>query len=252
MSADTPNLDRALHLIYHSFTPSKVPYTYTLSTDQFRGHLEVLQQSRDRLAYKGRVTFDDGHRSQFEYAAPLLAEFKVKAIFFITSGWTGSHEDSMDSSQLREIAAAGHAIGAHGLTHKLLTHCSNEELEQEIAGSKKALEDSIGRPVDCFSMPGGRYNRRVLEACRQAGYKEVFTSDPTVRVNETCGIRTIGRYNVQQSLTPEALTRLLDPDSGVLRREQWKANVKRIAQRIIGDELYFKLWSTISRADRVD
>jgi peptidoglycan/xylan/chitin deacetylase (PgdA/CDA1 family) len=248
MSATPAAINPVLHLTYHRVVPKNVTYTYALTTDQFRQHLNALRNQLPASSLGAKITFDDGNRTQFESAVPLLSEFGIKAIFFVTAGWTGVNKGSMDGRELREIANAGHTIGAHGLTHKLLTHCSNEEIHNELSVSKQKLEEFTGQRVSTISMPGGRYNERVLKACAAAGYEKVFTSEPATSVREECGVQVIGRYNVVHTLSAQALVRLLDPSSGMLQREQRRAAAKRFVQNFIGDTLYLRLWSLLSRA----
>jgi peptidoglycan/xylan/chitin deacetylase (PgdA/CDA1 family) len=248
MSAIPATINPVLHLTYHRVVPTSVTYTYALTTEQFREHLKALQSGMPASSLTAKITFDDGNRTQFQSAVPLLAEFEVKATFFVTAGWTGVNKGSMDARELYEISNAGHTVGAHGLSHKLLTHCSDEELRQELSVSKDKLEQAIGKQVSTISMPGGRYNRRVLEACAASGYTEVFTSEPITTVRQECGVRVIGRYNVVHTLSGEGLLRLLDPSSGILRREQRRAAAKRFVQNLMGDDLYLRLWSVVTRA----
>jgi peptidoglycan/xylan/chitin deacetylase (PgdA/CDA1 family) len=241
-------INPVLHLTYHRVVPTSVSYTYALTTEQFREHLTALQSGVAASSLGAKITFDDGNRTQFQHAVPLLAEFGFKANFFVTAGWTDVNKGSMDTREVREISDAGHTVGAHGLTHKLLTHCSDEELRQELSVSKDKLEQATGKQVSTISMPGGRYNQRVLIACTDAGYTDVFTSEPITNVLQEFGVRVIGRYNVVHTLSGEGLLRLLDPSSGTLRSEQRRASVKRMGQNLIGDNLYLRLWSLLSRA----
>lgn len=250
MSTSPTERGPVLYLTYHRVTPAQVEYKYALSTERFREHLAVLRGSLGPHHMRAEVTFDDGNRTQAVNAAPVLAEFGRKAIFFVTAGWTGVHEGSMSAQDIRALDAAGHTIAAHGLNHKLLTRCSAAELQEELAGAQKKLADLVGHAITAVSMPGGRYNDRVLEACAAAGYKDVFTSDPVTEVRQEFGVRVFGRYNVRHTLSAEGLVRLLDPDSGALKREQWSSHAKRFVRNAMGDDSYHRLWSLISRAKR--
>lgn len=238
-----------LHLIYHEASEKPSSYTYCIGVQALREHLQLLMRINAEMEpgfYSGRITFDDGHRSQYMQALPLLAEHNLSAMFFITAGWTGENPDYMDAGQVREITAMGHRVGAHGLSHKLLTQCSELELNAELSGSKKRLEDILGRLVSTMSLPEGRYNRRVLEACAAVGYAEVYTSEPTTEVRDVSGIKLVGRYNVRQSLSARQLEQLLDSSSGALKHEQRKSIAKKLAQRVLGDRAYKRLWSAFA------
>ena len=109
------------------------------------------------------VTFDDGHISNFEFALPILQSRAIRAWFFITVGWTGRRPGYMGWNELRKLHQAGHVIGAHGWTHTLLTHCSARRLHSELVDARLTLEDKLGASVTSMSLPGGRYNRHVLD-----------------------------------------------------------------------------------------
>lgn len=239
--------DTKLHLIYHELADSPSDYTYAISASRFEEHLQALK-SIGHSAYAGRVTFDDGHRSQLQYAVPLLAKHGISAIFFIATGWTNVRNEFMTSAQLCELVKLGHVMGSHSVSHPMLPHCSQVELEQELGNSRRFLEDTIGAPISSISLPHGRYNQRVLMACAAAGYTEVFTSDPEIAVRNVQGVQILGRFNVLGTMQADALVRLLDPASGDLSRYASRARMKGRLRALLGDRLYHRLWSLVSHA----
>lgn len=69
--------------------------------------------------------------------------------------------------------------GAQTRTHPILAHCSDQELLDEIAGCKTALETRLGRPVRCFCYPNGGvndYDARAVAAVRAAGFDAAVTA----------------------------------------------------------------------------
>jgi len=72
----------------------------------------------------------------------LLEEKKVHGTFFIL-GWIAERSPQL----IREIAAAGHEIASHGMSHKLIYRQSREEFRSETRRSKQLLEDLIGTAV---------------------------------------------------------------------------------------------------------
>ena len=193
------------------------------------------------------LTFDDGHLSNLTEALPILLSQQLSAHFFITAGWTGKKPGFLQPSHLRELHAAGQHIGAHGLTHKLLTHCSPAELDQELRVARLTLEDHLGAAVTTMSLPGGRFNREILDACWTAGYTHVFTSVP--RPESSPLAPSLGRLNIHSGATTTWLARLLDPSSGVLRRIERADRAKSAARRLLGDSVYRHLWSLVNREE---
>ena len=153
----------------------------------------------------------------------------------------------MQASHLRQLHAASQHIGAHGLTHTLLTHCSAAELDRELRVARLILEETLGASVTTVSLPGGRSNRAVLDACWAAGYTQVFTSRPHPETMPPG--RCVGRLNLRADATVPLLTRLLDPATGALRRLERTDRLKTAAKRLLGDTAYRRLWSLVNRAE---
>jgi hypothetical protein len=240
-----------LFLLYHELRPLPSSYSYALECAEMDRHCELFAslRQRDSAALWPEITFDDGHRSNYEHALPILQRHGLDAHFFITAGWIGERAGYMDRAELRALHSAGQPIGAHGWSHKLLTHCSPQELDQELGGARKLLEDCLGQPVTTMSLPGGRMNRRVLEACWNAGYTEVFTSIPQTVPAVRPPRSTTGRLNIRSGISLSALEDLLQPGSGALVRLQRQERLKGAARSVLGDSLYARLWAMLNRQE---
>jgi peptidoglycan/xylan/chitin deacetylase (PgdA/CDA1 family) len=193
------------------------------------------------------VTFDDGHISNFEFALPILQSHAIKAWFFVTVGWTGRRSGYMGWQELRALHHAGQQIGAHGWTHTLLTHCSPRRLHSELVDARLTLEDKLGTSITTMSLPGGRYNRRVLTACREAGYEQIFTSIPKAEPEPTGP--TVGRLNIRGDMSLKWIAKLFQPGSKVLSILERQYQMKAAAKSLLGDRLYEKLWAILNRQE---
>ena len=240
---------RKLYLLYHELRPHKSRYSYVLEAESFERHVDLFVRMREAESCElwPEVTFDDGHISNFELAAPLLQSRGMTARFFITAGWTGKKPGYMGWAELRSLHEAGHSIGAHGWTHKLLTHCSDDELQIELSKSRLTLEDKLGTSVATMSLPGGRSNRRVLAACADAGYTQVYTSVP--RAEQLPLGTTVGRVNIPGSVQMEWIAKLFEPDGSAMSRLGRQYRMKETAKRLLGDRLYAKLWAMVNRKE---
>jgi len=240
---------RSLYLLYHELRPASSDYSYVVETTVFEQHLNLFRQVRETegCSLWPEITFDDGHISNFEYAMPILQSRGFIARFFITVGWTGQKHGYMGWQELRELHGSGQMIGAHGWSHTLLTHCSKDELGDELSRSRLTLEDKLGIPISTMSLPGGRYNRRILAACEEAGYTQVYTSVP--RAEQMALGSTVGRLNIRGDMKLEWIASMLHPESGVLSRLGQQYQIKAAAQRLLGDSLYGQLWSLVNRQE---
>ena len=168
-------------------------------------------------------------------ALPVLQSRGLVARFFITAGWTGTRTGYMGWPELRSLHASGQLIGAHGWSHTLLTHCTKNQLDQELSGARSLLEDKIGVPVTTMSLPGGRYNQRVLAACREAGYSRIYTSEPSAE--ESLNSYIVGRLNIRGDMTTEWLQSLFQPGSRVLSGLERQYRIKTAAKETAGRSL---------------
>jgi hypothetical protein len=235
---------------YHEIAPLVPRYLYSVSAAQFANHVKCIVKMNSletSTAGMARVTFDDGHISQFEYALPVLELSAMKAIFFVTAGWIGARPGFMSWGQLAKLSALGHEVQSHGWSHALLTQCSDCKLEDELARSKKELESHLGTCVDAISAPGGRWNSRVLRACARVGYRRVFVSDPWLLHKEKLGANISGRWMVTRHMDEGKIAELLQGKGVGLKFLRVKYLVKESAKAALGDRAYQSLWRSFSR-----
>lgn len=92
----------------------------------------------------------------------------------VTSAGRPTHRP-MSAEQLRTAAAENLLeIGAHTLTHPVLSTLSVNEQFEEIEGSRRALETAILRPVNGFAYPYGCRNdfgEETVAMTRNAGFR---------------------------------------------------------------------------------
>ncbi len=119
------------------------------------------------------ITFDDGFRSVYEHALPVLQRYGFPATVFLvtdycgkTNAWPGQpltalRRPLLTWAQVREMSGAGITFGSHTRTHPDLRTLPPSGVEEELVLSKKIIEDAIGGPVDTFAYPYGAYNDTV-------------------------------------------------------------------------------------------
>lgn len=142
------------------------------------------------------LSFDDGFKNIVQNAVPILYELGIPAAFFVPSdfidvGFDEARRFAMDIARynspvemcswddLRTAMRAGIEIGSHTRKHARLADISesDEALDDEVLGSKHAIERELG--VDCryFAYPYGKpgdHNARTLAAVDRAGYSAGF------------------------------------------------------------------------------
>ena len=111
------------------------------------------------------LTYDDGPN---DAATPrllaILADAEVRATFFMIGRFVRERPDLV-----RAVAAAGHVVGNHTMTHPWLMSKPGALIREELRGCQQALEDTLGAPVRYFRAPHGARRPAVLRAAAELG-----------------------------------------------------------------------------------
>src|SRR5947207_844826 len=159
------------------------------------------------------ISFDDGWKSQYDVAWPIMKKFGYTFTMFIyTEGVRGGHfggGEAITWEQLAEMRDAGIDIQAHSETHqdlrkpydkiakKKLSPPEYEQwLQNEVGRCKETLEQRLGIRVNCFAVPYGFYNQHVEDVAKNAGYEGVFTvyGQP---ITYRSAMDSLGRYLIE-------------------------------------------------------
>jgi peptidoglycan/xylan/chitin deacetylase (PgdA/CDA1 family) len=96
-------------------------------------------------------------------------------------------------SDIHALSADGrYEIGFHTRSHYNLTILDDAQLAEELTVGRAEVEAAAGQALRSIAFPGGRWNGRVLDAARAAGYVRGFTCDPVPAVSESDPLR-VGR-----------------------------------------------------------
>jgi peptidoglycan/xylan/chitin deacetylase (PgdA/CDA1 family) len=122
------------------------------------------------------VSFDDGYLSQYTHARPVLKRLGWPGVLNLELRNLGAK--GITEHQVRGLMADGWEVDSHTLTHPDLTTVGDAQLRNELAGSRRRLRRRFGaRAAEFFCYPAGRYDARVVEAVRAAGYRGATTVD---------------------------------------------------------------------------
>lgn len=80
----------------------------------------------------------------------------------------------LDWKQIREMSSSGIEFGSHTVSHPILSRLDDQELEHELAESRRILELHLDRPAEVLAYPVGgaeEFNETVIKAARSAGYR---------------------------------------------------------------------------------
>ncbi len=221
---------------------------YILCFETFRNQMAWLKQAGWRglsvsqaLRYSSEpavcITFDDGCATDLLAAAPLLGELGFNSTFYLTAGFVGT-PGYLTRAQVAELDALGMEIGCHSMTHPYLNDLSEPELKREIVDAKAQVEEMIGHPIEHFSCPGGRYDRRTLDMARRAGFTSVansrfYQNSPATSPYE------LGRVAMLRDLTPEEFASTCKGHG--LWKKRLRHSARQSVQRALGNHAYDRL-----------
>lgn len=97
----------------------------------------------------------------------LFWEFGVTATFFILAK---DLESPSKVAVFRKIAGMGHEIASHGVSHRYLSQLDQNEARDEVALSKRAIENALGITVRGFRAPGFAVHRDMTSMLEDSGY----------------------------------------------------------------------------------
>jgi polysaccharide deacetylase family protein (PEP-CTERM system associated) len=103
---------------------------------------------------------------------------EVKATFF-TLGWVAEREPQI----MRSIAERGHEVASHGYDHARVFTLSPEQFAEDLAKTRKILEDTSGTPVVGYRAPSFSIDQRTPwahEILAEQGYLYSSSVAPVV------------------------------------------------------------------------
>jgi peptidoglycan/xylan/chitin deacetylase (PgdA/CDA1 family) len=215
----------AIVLCYHALSPtwnaalSSTPASFERQIAMLcaRGYRGVTFTQLVTSAPPGRVvavTFDDAYRSVIELARPILDRFGLPATVFAPTDFIDSEQPMrwagierwldgpnerelmpMSWAQLRTLAEAGWEIGSHTSSHPHLTQIGDDALTRELERSKAVCEQHLDGPCTSIAYPYGDFDRRVVAATAEVGYRAAAAMPRRVESREPLEWPRIGVYH---------------------------------------------------------
>ena len=187
-------------LMYHRICTDKTcrgdycitPETFENDLKYFKkkGFSSVFASELGGTDVKGRkivvITFDDGYKSDIEYAVPLLEKYGYCASFYIFGGAVGTDgyltKDDVKRLSEKKCAEIGnHTYGLHSLLPSTLNLMyADKNCEDKIIAdfnkNGEFLESIIGKKVETASYPNGEFSKSVDKRLKEGGIKTTFST----------------------------------------------------------------------------
>jgi peptidoglycan/xylan/chitin deacetylase (PgdA/CDA1 family) len=186
-------------LSYHKFSESKAD-KMTVTASAFEEQMKLLldkgyrvitlDQLFDFLDYKIQIprksvviTIDDGWRSTYSIAFPILKKYRYPATLFIYSDLITGSKKTLDWDLINEMAGNGIDIQCHTKSHRSLTSPAEKEsfrqyydaIEQELLDAAKTIKVKTNKEVKYLAYPFGDTNHLVIALLKRQGYRGGLT-----------------------------------------------------------------------------
>jgi peptidoglycan/xylan/chitin deacetylase (PgdA/CDA1 family) len=206
-------------LAYHNFTKDESS-SYKINIVEFEKQMDYLATHNysvislsellkglkgDQLPPKPIViTIDDGFKSTFTLAYPVLKKYNFPATLFLYTNFIEKNSGSLTWKEIKEMTKNNIEIGSHTLSHcNLLKYKKNENyktylarIRREIFLSKEILESKIGRKVKFFAYPYGVYSPIIKNLVIQAGYEGILNA------NSMNNALTVDPFSLNRQIIP--------------------------------------------------
>lgn len=195
---------RVAVLGYHNFSQTAPVTEMLMRTSEFREQMETIRQNkytvismqeflewrfgaRELPAKCVLITLDDGWKSVYTDAFPILKEYGYPFHLFLYTTYLTGRGDSMTPDQVREMMACGASVGSHSTTHPYprtwkAHEARGEEkyaefIQKEIGDTFPRLSKLFG-PINTYCYPGGYHTKPMVERLPGYGCVAAFTVIP--------------------------------------------------------------------------
>jgi len=262
-------------LTYHKFCSGESPDAYTINIDLFRQQMDYLKDNDYRVISISQllegmennffpekpvlITIDDGFKSVYTLAFPILKEYGFPATLFLYTDYIANGTNQLSWSEIREMIDMGMEIGSHSLSHSNLLNTKQNEsyldyvtrIKKEIFLSKTILERNTGSTVNSFAYPYGVYSQEIIMLAKQAGYKALLNVNNMNNsmpidayslnrqiISSTCSLKQFQAI-LQEKTLP--VNNIFPPDGTVTDNQEITIGAILNSQNIEPGSLYFRL-----------
>ncbi|NLJ97368.1 MAG: polysaccharide deacetylase, partial [Clostridiales bacterium] len=148
------------------------------------------EDNKDLIYYGKKVylTFDDGPSYITDDVLDILAEYNVKATFFVVG-----HTDKKSKERYMRIVDEGHTLGIHSYSHKYSEiYKSVEDFDKDFTKLWQLLYDTTGYTPTIYRFPGGSLNQvnsyGMEEFIRYLNDKNIIYYDWNVVNGDAAGV----------------------------------------------------------------
>jgi peptidoglycan/xylan/chitin deacetylase (PgdA/CDA1 family) len=155
------------------------------------------------------TSWDDDAASGLK-VAELLGARGLPGTFYVPTSELG-RTGRLSGLDLRALSRDGFEVGAHTVSHRILTSLTPAELASEVGDCKQSLQQIVGKEVTTFCYPRGRFNAEVVRQVERAQYRGARSTQMLFSGSDFCPFEmptTIQAYPHARSNYVKNLVRL--------------------------------------------
>lgn len=175
-----------LVLLYHNFEETEIPAglspKYSTTAAKFRADLDALlamglkpislaqyyRGDYDKTVDSFILNFDDGYRSNYEIAWPILKEYNIHADIFMTTD-KFYFDNNFSPAMAREMEESGVvSVYSHSIKHEDMSKLDHDTLVNRMQLSQAVISEELPRARDFFfAYPHGLYSEETARILHQ-------------------------------------------------------------------------------------
>lgn len=197
-------------LIYHHVS-SDTPRSTSVSIDEFRQHIELIESLDLKVVpittlvehiRSGKevddnwvvITFDDGFKSIYTNALPLLQEKDWPFTVFVNPGSVKTSATYMNWDEIRELTKHKATIANHTINHENLVQSdlTIAEIKENLLQSEQMILEQTGQSHKMLAYPFGEYNQQIKSLLKEIGF--VGFAQHSGAINEHSDLLALMRF----------------------------------------------------------
>lgn len=229
-------MTKLLIIYYHEVVENGQGFSYQkIEKDKFESQMKYLHdQGYHTLLFSELdkplpdkaiiVSFDDGFRSVYENAAPIMKKNGIRGNIYLPTRYIGIDEHFMTWEMIKELSENNVCeMQAHTHNHVDIRRLNNLELTKEIQKSDELFQKELGVLPKALCMPFGVYDRKLIKMVRNRNRYKYLLGSYYGRIKpnniEKCVLPRIGISN------DDDMKKFVDKLEG---KYDWKGPLQRL------------------------
>ncbi len=156
-------------LVYSILSNLIIMFSFNIMSADFTKDVDIYHKKENNYM-KIALTFDDGpHPRYTPQILEILAEYNVKATFFVVGINAKNYPDTMEA-----VIKNGHEIGNHTYTHPHVSCLNSYTLHNEVEKCESAIYELTDYKTKLFRPPEGLIDADVRSVLRSLDYKVIL------------------------------------------------------------------------------